>query len=611
MSRSPPAVVADQPRGQPVVARRAALAQRVERDVGGVGGARRGLERVAAPARPRPGSGSQGPRASRPGAHRHAANGTGRPPGYSSRRGAAAQALGLGIRGRAASPERAARGRRLPRSAARVRLAPSRAAGGAHGRPPAGPAPAAPPEACGDLLAATSTSARCHAYGAPTATSCAAFRGRFDHPPDVVAHPRDEAELEAVLEWALGAGAAVIPFGGGTSVVGGVEPPSRDALRRAWSRSTSTALDRVLEVDPVSLAARIQAGATGPGLEEQLARARPDAAPLPAVVSVLDPRRLDRHPRRRPLRDPLDPHRRPRRVGARADARRAVGVAAAARLGRRRLARPDADRLRGDARGDHRGVGARPPAAAAPARSAGVRFADFAAGARGGPGARPVRSAPVQLPADRPRRGGAHRRRRRRPRAARARLRVGDVPTSSAGWPIALALCERPRRERARRARRRGSIATTPWRSWREAFLRAPYLRDTFVAMGVLSETFETAITWERFPAFHAAVIAGHPAAVLAVCGAGTVTCRFTHVYPDGPAPYYTILAPARRGERARAVGADQARRLRRDHRPRAARSPTTTRSAATTGPGMTASGRSRSRSRCAPPRRRWTRPGR
>jgi alkyldihydroxyacetonephosphate synthase len=84
--------------------------------------------------------------------------------------------------------------------------------------------------------------------------------------------------------------------------------------------------------------------------------------------------------------------------------------------------------------------------------------------------------------------------------------------------------------------------------AWREAFLRAPYLRDTFVAIGVLSETFETAITWERFEAFHAAVTDAASAAVTAICGAGSVTCRFTHVYPDGPAPYYTILAPARRG---------------------------------------------------------------
>ena len=36
--------------------------------------------------------------------------------------------------------------------------------------------------------------------------------------------------------------------------------------------------------------------------------------------------------------------------------------------------------------------------------------------------------------------------------------------------------------------------------------------------------------------------------AVREICGDGRVTCRFTHVYPDGPAPYYTVLAPARRG---------------------------------------------------------------
>jgi alkyldihydroxyacetonephosphate synthase len=85
--------------------------------------------------------------------------------------------------------------------------------------------------------------------------------------------------------------------------------------------------------------------------------------------------------------------------------------------------------------------------------------------------------------------------------------------------------------------------------TWREAFLGAPYVRDSFVALGVLSETFETAITWERFPSFHAQVSAAAEQAVREVCGAGSVFCRFTHVYPDGPAPYFTVLAPARRGE--------------------------------------------------------------
>jgi alkyldihydroxyacetonephosphate synthase len=70
-----------------------------------------------------------------------------------------------------------------------------------------------------------------------------------------------------------------------------------------------------------------------------------------------------------------------------------------------------------------------------------------------------------------------------------------------------------------------------------------------FIAIGVLSETFETAITWERFPAFHERVLAEVSDALLGVCGGGSITCRFTHVYPDGPAPYYTILAPARRGD--------------------------------------------------------------
>jgi alkyldihydroxyacetonephosphate synthase len=85
--------------------------------------------------------------------------------------------------------------------------------------------------------------------------------------------------------------------------------------------------------------------------------------------------------------------------------------------------------------------------------------------------------------------------------------------------------------------------------SWREAFLRAPYLRDTFVAIGVLSETFETAITWDRFDSSNTSILERVRAAVKDVCGAGSVTVRFTHVYPDGPAPYYTILAPARRGD--------------------------------------------------------------
>jgi alkyldihydroxyacetonephosphate synthase len=84
--------------------------------------------------------------------------------------------------------------------------------------------------------------------------------------------------------------------------------------------------------------------------------------------------------------------------------------------------------------------------------------------------------------------------------------------------------------------------------AWREVFLRAPYLRDTFVACGVISETFETAVTWDRFEGLHRSVLEATERALEETCGGGRVMCRFTHVYPDGPAPYFTVLAPARRG---------------------------------------------------------------
>ena len=71
-----------------------------------------------------------------------------------------------------------------------------------------------------------------HAYGKSYLDTIRAFRGVYEHVPDVVARPSDEAQVEALLEWAAGANVAVIPYGGGTSVVGGVEPRDPGALRR-------------------------------------------------------------------------------------------------------------------------------------------------------------------------------------------------------------------------------------------------------------------------------------------------------------------------------------------------------------------------------------------
>jgi len=84
--------------------------------------------------------------------------------------------------------------------------------------------------------------------------------------------------------------------------------------------------------------------------------------------------------------------------------------------------------------------------------------------------------------------------------------------------------------------------------AWRSTFVRAPYLREHLVLLGLLVETFETAVTWDRLDALVDGVTVAVKDALVRVCGGGNVTCRLTHAYPDGAAPYFTVTAPARRG---------------------------------------------------------------
>jgi alkyldihydroxyacetonephosphate synthase len=84
---------------------------------------------------------------------------------------------------------------------------------------------------------------------------------------------------------------------------------------------------------------------------------------------------------------------------------------------------------------------------------------------------------------------------------------------------------------------------------WRNAFIRMPYGREKMTPRGIISDTFETAITWDRFEAFHDRVKAAAGQAIRDATGRpGQVTCRFTHVYPDGPAPYFSFHALGRHG---------------------------------------------------------------
>jgi alkyldihydroxyacetonephosphate synthase len=99
-----------------------------------------------------------------------------------------------------------------------------------------------------------------------------------------------------------------------------------------------------------------------------------------------------------------------------------------------------------------------------------------------------------------------------------------------------------------------GADASAPVRdqaaeAWRSSFLRMPYVRDGLARMSAISETFETATTWDRVADLYEDATTEMAAAVRRVTGRdGLVTCRFTHAYPDGAAPYVTIVATGRRG---------------------------------------------------------------
>jgi alkyldihydroxyacetonephosphate synthase len=406
--------------------------------------------------------------------------------------------------------------------------------------PPRIAAPASLSEICHDDVHARAS----HALGKSYVDVVRGFRGRFDHPPDLVARPREETDVERLLEWCSSERLAAIPFGGGTSVVGGVSPDVGPGYDGVVSIDLG-ALDRVLEVDAVSRAARIQGGASGPGLEAQLGghgltlRHFPQSFELSTLGGWIATRAaghfatLWTH-----IEDFVESIRAVTPAGL-WESRRLPGSGAGVSPDRL-LAGSEGTLgviteawVRVQPRPSHR-------------RSTGVRFASFLAAADC------VRSISQ---------AGLHPSNCRLLDAGEARLTMaGDgshallvLGFESTDHPVdaalarALELCaEHGGAPSEGRDRSDGDAVS----SWREAFLGAPYLRDVFVAMGVLSETFETAITWERFPIFHERVMAAAEDAVREACGdGGKVFCRFTHVYPDGPAPYFTVLAPARRGE--------------------------------------------------------------
>ncbi|MER7583635.1 FAD-binding oxidoreductase [Kitasatospora sp. NPDC097691] len=83
------------------------------------------------------------------------------------------------------------------------------------------------------------------------------------------------------------------------------------------------------------------------------------------------------------------------------------------------------------------------------------------------------------------------------------------------------------------------SLGETAARSWEHGRFNAPYLRDSLLTAGALCETLETAAEWSRLPALRAAVT---EALTTALPGA-LVLCHISHVYPTGASLYFTVVA--------------------------------------------------------------------
>ena len=365
------------------------------------------------------------------------------------------------------------------------------------------------------------------------------LRRRLDEPqaaPDAVISPADHAEVATVLSTCARIGVAVVPFGGGTSVVGGVDP-------LAGSHRAVVALDlartaALLDLDETTLQATIGAGTTGPQAEE-LHRSRgftlghfPQSFEYASIGGYAATRSSGQASRGYGRFDDLV-HR----------------LLVATPAGDLRLGRAPASAAGPDLRelflGSEGAFGVLTevtvrirPVPAATAYGAWT-FPDFASGAAAVRTAtqRGIRPTVLRLSDETETRVnaamGGHVTR------LRGCLAVATFEGTTAGEAQAV----RAAIDGAFAAHGGVSRGEDPARSWERGRFASPALRDTLMDAGILAETLETATTWANLPALKAAVT---DALVEALTATGTkpiVLCHISHVYPAGASLYFTVVA--------------------------------------------------------------------
>lgn len=395
----------------------------------------------------------------------------------------------------------------------------------------------APPKSLEDICTRDPHERLIHSLGKSWADLARAALRQVTSFTDVVAYPETEQQVKDLIDWAGHSNAAVIPFGGGSSVCGGVEPDTGGRYDAVVTIDTRK-LDKILEVDKTSRAARIQGGILGPDLEAGLKehnytlRHFPQSFEFSTLGGWIATRSGGHYATLYTHIDDLVESIRMVSPAGITESRRLPGSGAG----------PSPDRMAIGSEGTMgiiteawMRVQDRPVHRA----SIPVMFKDYYKGAEAVRALSQSWLFPTNC--------------RLIDAQEAAAMAGGDqamliIGFESADHPVdawmerALELVADYGGEFDKSVLgKKNSNKEGAAGQWRNAFMQAPYTRARSIACGLIGDTFESAITWNNFEEFHRGVTEQMTKVIEEVTGhAARVTCRFTHVYPDGPAPYFS-----------------------------------------------------------------------
>ena len=382
-----------------------------------------------------------------------------------------------------------------------------------------------------------------HAYGKSFPDSARSILGDFSSPPDYVAFPETQNEITSILDWASENNVAVIPYGGGSSVCGGVETNVGSDYAGVISLDMKN-INSILEIDKTSRTALIEGGILGPNLEAQLKehdltmRHYPQSFEFSSLGGWIATRsgghyatlytHIDDFVESLKMITPsgsFETRRLPGSGAGPSPDRFAIGsegimgviTEASMRLQNRPTYRSSCtvefinyeDALKALRLISQSGL-----------FPSNCRLLDANEALFNGAGDGKSHLLILAFEsADHDKKASLE----RALEIAKDNKGNFEVPSQDS------------------QAHRSGSSGT-----WRNSFIKAPYLRESFTRRGIIQDTFETSITWDKSKDFIQAVKDDTSKAILEITGKPSlVTCRITHSYPDGLAPYFTFGAYA------------------------------------------------------------------